>query len=78
MVLFPFAFIWLIIVIIWVVRNESNKPEEERFWVRKGWRPRRPSGPRRGPSGTVVRRASGRRHARDDGRAERSSRVTQR
>jgi hypothetical protein len=75
MVLFPIAFIWMIIVLIWVVRNESNKPEAERFWVRKGWRPRRPRGPRRGPAGTAQRRASARRAARAIERDDRKSRV---
>jgi hypothetical protein len=71
MVLFPFAFIWMIIVIVWVLRNETNKPDEERFWVRtKRWRPRRPGGPRGRPTGTAERRASSRRRARTDARAE--------
>jgi hypothetical protein len=76
MVLFPFAFIWMIIVIIWVVRNETNKPDEERFWVRTTrWRPRRPRGPRRGPGGTAKRRASTRRPARADARESRPPRL---
>lgn len=58
MVLFPFALIWMIIVIVWVVRNESNKPDEERFWVKKGWHPRRPRSPGSGPDRRESRRGA--------------------
>ena len=62
MVLFPLALIWLIVVIVWVVRNEV-KPEEGRLhtWTRRPRSPRHPgrggpdrSGGRRG-SATVAR-----------------------
>jgi hypothetical protein len=55
MVLFPIAFIWLLIVVIWLVRNSMNEdvpPGEEReprrFWPRPPRRPndRRPHGSR--------------------------------
>jgi hypothetical protein len=42
MVLFPIALVWLVIVIVWVVRNEV-KPEEGRL---RRWVPRRPRSPR--------------------------------
>jgi len=57
MVLFPIAFIWLLCVMIWLVRNSLNEPDvpgEERE-PRRRWphRPRRPNG--RGPNGSRSR-----------------------
>jgi hypothetical protein len=59
MVLFPFALIWLIVVIVWIVRNEQNREEgEPRVWAR--WR-KPPRDPRRGgPDRTGGRRGSSR------------------
>jgi hypothetical protein len=50
MVLFPFALIWLIVVLVWVVRNEVKPPEERRTWIRR--RPRPPRNPRGRPHGS--------------------------
>jgi hypothetical protein len=57
MVLFPIAFIWLLCVMIWLVRNSLNEPdapdqerEPRRWWPRP---PRRPHD--RGPSGSRSR-----------------------
>jgi hypothetical protein len=57
MVLFPIAFIWLLCVMIWLVRNSLNEPEapgEEREPPRR-WprRPRRPND--RGSNGSHTR-----------------------
>ena len=46
MVLFPVAFLWLLLVMLWLVRNSLNEPDQEpgrpgRWYPR---RPRRPSG----------------------------------
>jgi len=60
-VLFPLAVIWLIVVLVWVLRNSRNDTPEERVWRR--WRPRR-RGPRDGgPRGTrsARRETAGRR-----------------
>ena len=58
MVLFPIAFVWVIVVIVWVVRNEVTPEQDQtRSWTRL--RPRPPRSPRRGrPNGA---RSSGRR-----------------
>jgi hypothetical protein len=64
MVLFPIAFIWLLCVMIWIVRNSLNEPDtterEPRRWFPRP--PRRPTGrlpgsPRTSPrSGSAARR----------------------
>jgi hypothetical protein len=52
MVLFPIAFIWLLAVMIWLIRNSlNNEPGElrdDRTWTR--WRPRPPRRPSGGQS----------------------------
>jgi hypothetical protein len=55
MVLFPLAFVWVIVLIVWIVRNEVRPEEEQtRRWTRV--RPRPPRGPRRGrPNGSRAR-----------------------
>jgi hypothetical protein len=58
MVLFPLAVIWLIVVIVWVVRNQTAPPEE-RAWAR--WRPRPPRTPPRGRPHGSPDRSGGRR-----------------
>jgi hypothetical protein len=42
MVLFPLAVVWLVVVLVWVLRNSRNAAPEDRVWRR--WRPspRRP------------------------------------
>jgi hypothetical protein len=58
MVLFPFALIWIIIIAVWVIRNERNS-EEERVRVWSRLRPRRPRDPSRGgPDRSGGRRGS--------------------
>jgi hypothetical protein len=59
-VLFPIAFVWVIAVIVWVVRNEAT-PEQDRArrWTRG--RPRRPRSPRRGRPNGSRGRSTGRR-----------------
>jgi hypothetical protein len=42
MVLFPLAVIWLVIVLVWVLRNSRNDIPEERTWHRWPARPRKP------------------------------------
>jgi hypothetical protein len=37
MVLFPIAVVWLIVVLVWVLRNSRNELPEDRIWRR--WRP---------------------------------------
>ena len=47
MVLFPFALIWLVVLIVWIVRNEQNREDgEPRRWA--WWRPKPPRDPQRG------------------------------
>ena len=57
--LFPIAFLWVIVVIVWVIRNEVTPEQEKtRRWTRLPSRP--PRRPRRGrPNGSRAR-ASGR------------------
>ena len=54
MVLFPIAFIWLLAVMIWLIRNSLNEPDQQPGEPRR-WYPRRPrrpqgTGPRAGQS----------------------------
>ncbi|HEU5213350.1 MAG TPA: hypothetical protein VFU10_11320 [Gaiellaceae bacterium] len=65
MVLFPFALIWLVVLIVWVVRNEKNREEgDPRRWA--WWRPSPPRDPRRGgPDRVGGRRGAGRAESRD-------------
>ena len=64
MVLFPIAFIWLLAVMIWIIRNSLNEPdapgrEPRRWFPRPPRRPtgRRPGSPRASPrSGSAARR----------------------
>ena len=54
MVLFPFALIFLIGVIVWVIRNEGAPEEDDaRLWPRlRPWRPSSPRNPRGRPHGS--------------------------
>jgi len=46
MVLFPIAFIWLLAVMIWLIRNSLNEPAPPRQEPEpRRWRPRRPRRP---------------------------------
>jgi len=44
MVLFPIAFIWLLLVMIWLIRNSLNEPDQAPGEPRR-WYPRRPRRP---------------------------------
>jgi hypothetical protein len=44
MVLFPIAFIWLLAVMIWLIRNSMNEPGPQDHEPRR-WRPRPPRRP---------------------------------
>jgi hypothetical protein len=73
-VLFPIAFVWVIAVIVWVIRNEVT-PEQDRArrWARL--RPRPPRSPRRGrPNGSPTRSSGRRSEARASSSAERARR----
>jgi hypothetical protein len=64
MVLFPFALIWLIVLIVWVIRNEVAPPDERpRVWVPR--RPRPPRNPRGRPHGSPDRTGGRRASARE-------------
>jgi hypothetical protein len=54
-VLFPIALVWVIVVIVWVVRNEvTSEHGQTRRWIRL--RPRPSRSPRRGrPNGSRAR-----------------------
>jgi hypothetical protein len=57
MVLFPIAFIWLLLVMLWLVRNSLNEPDapDEPREPRR-WRPRPPRRPNgRRPDGSRTR-----------------------
>ena len=45
MVLFPIAFIWLLCVMIWLIRNSLNEPDGREREPRR-WLPRPPRGSR--------------------------------
>jgi hypothetical protein len=45
MILFPIAVVWLIVVLVWVLRNSRNEASDEPVWRR--WR-RAPRSPRDG------------------------------
>jgi hypothetical protein len=60
MVLFPLALVWLIVVLVWVLRNSRNAAPEEPVWSR--WRPT-PRTPRDGDASRGAR-ARGKRAAR--------------
>jgi hypothetical protein len=47
MVLFPLAIVWLVVVLVWVLRNSRNDLPEERVWQRFRPRPRRDGDPPR-------------------------------
>jgi hypothetical protein len=68
MILFPIALVWLVVALVWIIRNSTNEPDVpgERSWQRYvPRRPRRPGGPgptrapssrppsRRSPGGNV-------------------------
>ena len=60
MILFPIAFIWLLCVMIWIIRNSIDEPDgeerERRRWVPRLPRGGRPHGsPSRGPAGDRAR-----------------------
>jgi hypothetical protein len=42
MVLFPLAVIWLVVILVWVLRNSRNAEPEEPVWRRWRHSPRRP------------------------------------
>jgi hypothetical protein len=48
MVLFPIAFLWLLAVMIWLIRNSLNEPDQQPGEPRR-WYPRRPRRPQDGP-----------------------------
>ncbi len=58
MVLFPIALLWLVVALVWIIRNSTNEPdvpEHEQSWRRFVPRvPRRP-----GNAGPGSRRTSG-------------------
>jgi hypothetical protein len=59
MVLFPIAVIWLVVVIVWVVRNSQNAGPEDPVWRRWRSKPRRPrDGDSSGRRDRAGRRAS--------------------
>jgi hypothetical protein len=65
MVLFPIAFIWLLCVMIWIIRNSLNEPDAQERPPRR-WRPRPPLRPgRRSPHGSPSRGRAGAARARD-------------
>jgi hypothetical protein len=43
-VLFPLAFVWVVVVLVWVIRASVNEPPAEGDVPARRWRPRRPSG----------------------------------
>jgi hypothetical protein len=62
MVLFPIAFLWLLVVMIWLIRNSLNTGPEQEPGEPRRWfplRPRRPSdvGPQRANRGNRFARA---------------------
>jgi hypothetical protein len=75
-ILFPFALLWLIGVLIWVYRNNLTElgPDGRRTWT--GWRPRSPERPPRDRRGGSAARAAGsRREQRTSRRGRGSTRL---
>ena len=66
MILFPIAFLWLLCVMIWIIRNSLNEPDspprEPRRWLPRPPR-RNPGGPRRGPAAQPPAKARSERRA---------------
>jgi hypothetical protein len=64
MVLFPIAFIWLLCVMIWIIRNSLNEPDGGERPPRR-WRPRTPRLPGGRPHGSKTRGGAGSARVRD-------------
>ena len=48
MVLFPIAFVWLLVLMLWLARHSKNDIEPPREELRRWHPPRRPRPPRNG------------------------------
>jgi hypothetical protein len=68
MILFPIAFLWLLCVMVWIIRNSLNEPDspprEPRRWLPRPPR-RTPGGPRRGRPQPPAQARSERRASRE-------------
>jgi hypothetical protein len=57
MILFPIALIWLVVALVWIIRNSTNEPDvPEQSWRR--FVPRIPKRPWNGDSGARRRSKS--------------------
>lgn len=72
MILFPFALLWLVGVLIWAYRNNLTEigPDGRRKWT--GWGPRSPERPPRDRRGGSAARAAESRKEERSNRRERS------